>query len=176
MGFLFTETFWGIFLILFGITIVLKAVFGINIPLIKTGFAILLIYAGVSMLTGGDRWFHKHNNTILFNESQVKVNRENQEYNIIFGSGMIDLSEIKPENGIKKVAINTIFGSGVLKINPDVPVIIKVDSVFANARFPDGTNISFGDYTYRSPQKEGSEGPVLEVEADVVFGSLNIIN
>jgi hypothetical protein len=72
--------------------------------------------------------------------------------------------------------VTTIFGSGVLKINPDIPVVIKVDSVFANAHFPDGTNISFGDYTYHSPRKAEQDVAPLEIKADVVFGDLTIVN
>jgi hypothetical protein len=176
MGFLFSEAFWGIFLILLGITIVLKAVFGINIPLFKTAFALLLIYAGLSMLAGGNRWPGMKNNTIIFSQSEMKARNNQHDYHIIFGSGVIDLSGINPETTTGKIEVTTIFGSGVLKINPDIPVVIKVDSVFANAHFPDGTNISFGDYTYHSPRKAEQDVAPLEIEADVVFGDLTIVN
>ena len=54
MGFVFSEVFWGIFLIIIGLIIVVKVVFGINIPLMRIILALLLIYIGVSYLTG---WF-----------------------------------------------------------------------------------------------------------------------
>lgn len=176
MGFLFSEAFWGIFLILLGVTIVLKTFFGINIPLFKTAFAILLIYAGISMLAGGQRWHFYRNESIFFNNTKVQAEQGRRDYNIIFGSGTLDFTNVKPEPEAHKIEVTTVFGSGVLKVDPNIPVIIKVDAIFASAQFPDGTGISFGNYTYRSPQKRGQNEPYVEIEADVVFGSLTIVN
>jgi hypothetical protein len=48
-----------------------------------------------------------------------------------------------------------------------------MNSAFGNAVAPDHSSISFGEYTYRSKSyKEGQ--PYLKIEADVVFGKLDI--
>jgi predicted membrane protein len=175
MGFLFSEAFWGVFIIIIGVSIVLKSVFGINLPIVKTAFAILLIYLGISMLAGGNKWCYKSDHNICFGNSRIKVDSLHKEYNIIFGGGVIDLTDFPLEEGRNRIEINTIFGSGVIKINPEIPVAVRGDAVFASARFPDGHNSSFGGFNYRSPQfKEG--GKYLEIEADVIFGSLEIVN
>lgn len=177
MGFMFSEAFWGIFLILLGIAVVLKAFWGINIPLVRTAFAILLICTGISMLAGGNRWFYKHDNhTVMFGDSAFKAwKHHDREYEIIFGSGVIDLRQMKPGADQKKIEISTVFGSGTVLLDPNLPVEFKVDSVFAGASFPDGSNINFGEHTYRTPNFKPGE-PYLEVEAEVVFGSLSICN
>lgn len=176
MGFVFSEAFWGIFLILMGIAVVLKAFFGLNIPLFRTAFAILLICMGISMLAGGNRWIGQPQNTIIFNDAEFKAaQHNNQECNIIFGSGMLDLTQFKPNGGMKKIKLTTVFGSGTVRLDPNLPVVIKVDSAFANASFPDGTSINFGNHTYQSPSYKPGE-PYLEVKADVVFSSLSIFN
>jgi predicted membrane protein len=175
MGFLFSEAFWGVFIIIIGVSIVLKSVFGINLPIVKTAFAILLIYAGISMLAGGNKWYFKSDHNISFGNSKIKVDSLQKEYNIIFGSGVIDLTDLPLQEGRNRAKINTIFGSGVIQVHPDIPVVVRGDAVFASARFPDGRNTSFGDFTYRSPQFK-EDGKYLEVEADVIFGSLEIVN
>jgi predicted membrane protein len=175
MGFLFSETFWGVFIILIGVSMVLKSVFGINFPIMKTALAILLIYMGISMLAGGGKWYHRSGQSICFGNSKIKAGSAYKEYNIIFGSGVVDLTDFPLEDGRNRIEVNTVFGSGIIKINPEIPVVIKGDAVFANARLPDGHNTTFGDFDYRSPQfKKGEK--YLEIEADVVFGSLEIVN
>ncbi len=47
MGFLFSDIFWGIVLILTGVSIILQLVFKINIPVFPIVIAFLLIYAGI---------------------------------------------------------------------------------------------------------------------------------
>jgi predicted membrane protein len=175
MSFLFSEAFWGVFIIIIGVSIVLKSVFGINLPIVKTAFAILLIYAGISMLTGGNKWYCKSDHNICFGNSTIKVDSLHKEYNIIFGGGVIDLTDLPLREGRNRIEINTIFGSGLIKVNPEIPVLIRGDAVFSSARFPDGHNTSFGDFTYRSP-RFNEDGKYLEIEADVIFGSLAIEN
>jgi hypothetical protein len=72
-----------------------------------------------------------------------------------------------------KLKVNTIFASGTVRINPQEPIIIKVNSVFANAVLPDNSSISFGNNTYMTKTFE-PETNYLEVEASVVFGKLTV--
>jgi hypothetical protein len=168
-GFLFTEVFWGIFLIIIGLSVVIKVLFNINIPLLRLALAFLLIYLGISMLVGG-QGIKARPNTVLFNEMHLKASEAGQ-YNIIFGKGTLDLSALTA--GGAKTELNTIFGAGVIEVNPKIPVRLHVNAAFAGATMPDGNTISFGDYLYQSPEyREGQ--PFLEIEANVVFGALTI--
>lgn len=170
MGFLFSGLFWGVIIILVGFTVILKAVFHIDIPLFRIVFALVLIYFGVKVLVGG---FHgsRDKPTVLFGESQMEVQESEKEYTVVFGKGLLDLSGVNPENRKTPVEFTTVFGQGTLKIDPGTPLRLKVSSAFAGARLPDGTNIAFGDYTYTSPSFDADE-PFLDLEATVVFGNL----
>lgn len=171
--FIFSGVFWGAILILLGISIILKSLLNINIPFFQLLIAFFFIYLGVSILAGGVCW-KRSPKTIVFEEREVE-GKPHERYNVVFGRGEIDLSKISLEKGNVRVSVNTVFGSGVIKLNPQIPAEIKVSSVFAEARFPDGNSIFMGKYTYKTRDFKSEEN-YLVVDADVVFGALEIIN
>lgn len=159
--------FWGAFLIFLGLCTILKTVFHINISIFRIGFALLIIYIGVSMLFNGSR-FRVEENTVLFDNREMVVGQKD-EYNVIFGRGVIDLTTLSAET--KRTEINVIFGEGVIKIDPERPMKIRVNSAFSGTKLPDENRVSMGEYTYRTPNYEEKNGGV-EVVASVVFGNL----
>lgn len=172
--FLFSGFFWGIVLILLGLSLIIKVIFNINLPIFRIGFAVLIIYVGIKILVGG-RLCCFDNNFPVFNDTSVELkDLKNNEYNVIFGKGVIDLSKASIQDKKIDIKINTVFGEGIVKINPELPIKIFVNSAFAEARMPDGNRISFGNYTYTSKTfKEDAKH--LKINASVVFGSLKII-
>jgi hypothetical protein len=179
MGFLFNQVFWGVLLILMGIAVIIKVVFQVNIPLGRLFFAFILIYVGLWFLLGGKFGWQSqiHGNTVVFNESQVNITQPSaEEYNVIFGKGIMDLTGvILNKEGVTRLKVNTIFGSGVLKLNPDIPTKIVFDSPFASVQLPDGNNITFGsNYSYTTKSYQENQGYLL-IKADVVFGSLEVL-
>ncbi len=171
--FIFSGVFWGAILILLGISIILRSLLNINIPLFQLLVAFFFIYIGISILAGGVCW-RKYPRTIVFEEREVE-GKPHDRYDVIFGRGEIDLSKVSLEKGNVQVSVNTVFGSGVIKLNPQIPAEIKVDSVFAGAKFPDGNSIFMGRYTYRTKDFKKEENHLI-VDADVVFGALEIRN
>ncbi|MGE5605051.1 MAG: hypothetical protein ACM3YE_05095, partial [Bacteroidota bacterium] len=53
MGFIFSQVFWGIFLILLGASFILKVLFHLDIPVFRLFVSFILIYMGFRVLTGG---------------------------------------------------------------------------------------------------------------------------
>ena len=113
-------------------------------------------------------YFHRE-----FEINHILHENSKDEYSIIFGKGTIDLSNVDLGNGNVKVNINTIFGHGLIKINPEIPMIIDIDSAFASAKLPDKTITSFGSYTYKT-KSFAEEKPYLKIKIDVVFGAVDI--
>ncbi|MCL6591222.1 MAG: hypothetical protein K6U80_14870 [Firmicutes bacterium] len=177
MGFIFNEVFWGIILIIFGAGIIINVVFQVNLPIWRIVFAFILIYAGVRLMMGGGfrqegNW-KKQENMIIFQESGFKV-KPGGEYTVIFGSGNFDFTEIAPSDGVANVKLNTLFGAGVLKLNPDLPYKITSAAVFAGVEMPDGNDHWFGEHVYQSKNFREDQ-PYLAVKAGVIFGKLEII-
>lgn len=178
--------FWGILLILIGLTYIARQVFNIYFPLGTLIVAFALIYWGISLITGnsGKREHHFHVNegnyhngneqNMIFSNCDMKANSEQDKYNLIFSSGTIDFRTMQIPLENRNLKIDVIFSKGLIRINPDIPAIFKVDSAFASARFPNNTQISFGNYTYKTRSyKEGM--PHLYIKVDVVFGSADFI-
>ncbi|RLC50453.1 MAG: hypothetical protein DRZ79_04365 [Candidatus Cloacimonadota bacterium] len=172
MHILFGSLFWGVLLILLGFSIVIKAIFKIDIPVIKIVFALLLIYWGIKILFGFNIGHHSSGNAI-FEESKFKASKSKNEYNLVFGNGEIDLSELDVSQKNAYSEVNIVFGSGDIYINPSVPTIIKVSSVFAETRLPGKTINFIGDYVYKSKDFSPEE-PHLYLKLNVVFGSARV--
>ncbi|MFC1504658.1 hypothetical protein ACFL6D_04505 [Spirochaetota bacterium] len=172
MGFLFSGVFWGVLVILIGLSIILKAVFNVNFPIVRMGIALIFIYLGLKILLGGFG-VPMVKNGVLFGEANIVLTTDNREYNVIFGKGNIDATQISIGDETVKMEINTIFGGSFMKLNPDIPVKLKVDAVFGGAKLPDGNTAAFGSYTYTSRSYREGEKHIL-INASVVFGGFEV--
>jgi predicted membrane protein len=174
MGFLFSGMFWGVFLILIGVVMILNMIFGIRIPVFRILFALFLIFWGISMLTGIN--FRGHGrNTAVFERKDIAADGTHNDYSVVFGKSTVDLSSVKLEDAVKRVRVSTVFGGSTVLIDKAMPVRIRISSAFAGARLPDGNVISFGDYTYMTDSLKPDTKAYLLVEASTVFGEMEII-
>lgn len=166
---------WGAFLILVGISIILRVTLGIKI--FGVVIALVLIFIGISILTGKHRMFHfrhKPNDVIMEERIISESPKNNTEYNVIFGSSVYDFRNIDfPDNRTVRIKLNTIFGSSVVKISKNQPVSIKSDAVFGSSVMPDSNTVVFGSVTYETDSFSVAKNH-LYIEAPVVFGSLKI--
>jgi hypothetical protein len=175
MKMLFTGTFWGIVLILAGISVLVKVFFHVDIPVFRIIFGIIVISFGLSILIGKPFvCTHRDSSHIVFGEGKLGRNGDQSDYNVVFGKGVTDLSGLS-EKGSRRIAINTVFGENTVYISPDVPVHIIVNTVFAGAVLPDGNTAAMGTFHYRSPNLEKASEH-LTIEANVVFGSMRILH
>lgn len=166
------EYLLGLLLITAGIVLISKHYFDLNIPVVRTILALGFIYLGIIILWGG--WKVEDTNMIVFNKETLVIDDRNQEYNLIFSNGKIELPHrVNPQVSEQK-KVNVIFSNGELRVSPELPVLINVDSVFARTQFPDGATVNFGSYTYRSKGYIEGEN-YLFIESSVVFGNLKVI-
>jgi len=94
-----------------------------------------------------------------------------RDYNVIFSRGDVDLSDVALGSSSVKTQVNVVFGSGVLHVNPALPVRVDMSAAFGSVEAPDGRSVSFGDTVYTSSSyRDGA--PALEVRANAVFGRL----
>jgi predicted membrane protein len=170
--------FWGVLLIVIGLSLVIKIVFNIDFPIFKIIFAFIFIYIGLKILLGHSfRPFQekKTDTEVIFGESSFDNVEHGKEYNVIFSKGNFDLRNIPlNETGPTKIKINTVFGGARVIIDKNKPIRIKADAVFSGAQMPNGNSTAFGSTVYSSDSLDFSK-PYLDVKADVVFGGLEII-
>jgi len=154
MDILFGNMFWGILIILLGLSIFLKG-FNINLPLVKVFIAIVIIMFGVKLLIGSKpritnrSYRYKHGSTMIYNS-------KSSEYTMVFASGTIDLSDLPEET--KDFEITVVFGSASVLLPDDLNFRISPTSVFGSTVLP--------------PQKRDATGKEIEIESTAVFGRL----
>ncbi|MGE0087907.1 MAG: LiaF domain-containing protein [Bacteroidales bacterium] len=168
--------FWGILLILIGLGIVIRVVFNIDFPIVKFIIAFFFIFLGIKILIGnfGPKNIRHDENTTMFGERRIEfLDNEHKEFNVIFGSNMIDLRNVDLSQGSKEIEVNVIFGSTDIKISEKTPVKIKAESVFGSAKMPNGNTASFGSTQYKS-DTFSADSNYLYIKTDVVFGGVEI--
>jgi hypothetical protein len=177
MGFLFSPVFWGVVLVLWGCALVLNVLFHLNIPVFRMLIALIIIFVGIQMLLGwkGKPWYNVHSDehNVIFGHSIQNATPSTKEYNIIFSNGEVDITDPNPEWVNSKLEVNTIFSSGLLKINPEIPAKIVTTAAFGRMFTPDNHQLVMGDHVYQTPALKENQ-PYLLIEATVVFGNMEV--
>jgi predicted membrane protein len=167
--------FWGLLLVILGLSLIFRIVFNIDFPLFKIFIAFLLIYFGIKMLFGsfhGPRIETKENE-VLFGEKQFSDPENHRDYSVVFGKGVYDFRDYDLKGEKRFIKISTVFGASVVKLNKNMPVKIRVESAFAGTELPNGNSAVFGSTTYTSPDFDSNK-PFLEIKLEVVFGGCEV--
>jgi hypothetical protein len=172
MGPLFDGIFWGIALIALGVWFLLRHVIPVHVPLFRVLVALVFIWLGIRVLVRFPGV--PEGNALVFSESTLRwAPDRGRDYNVIFSSGVIDLTDASVGAQSLHAEANVVFGSATLRVNPAVPVRVTMTSAFGSVEAPNGRSIAFGDAVYTTPGwREGT--PALEVRATAVFGRLVI--
>jgi len=173
MGFMASGLFWGVVLCLLGVSILLKVAFNLDIPVFRIVLAGVLIVLGIRLLLGTSLKGSPPRNTIAFSEGEVRPGGDDRNVTVVFGHGRLDLTGIRPEDHKDPIEFTTVFGSSTLRLDPAVPTRVTLSSAFGGAKAPDGTQLAFGTYVYRTPGQT-DDVPFLDIRATVVFGGLEI--
>jgi predicted membrane protein len=169
----------GIFLILLGLSLVLKMVFHIDFPIFKIAFAGLFIYIGIKVIMGhsfqvfGD---NQDEEVVFFGEKKTERVDDGKQYSVIFGGGTYDLSNYTiPAGKDVHIKMNTIFGGSKLILNKNMPVKINSNSVFGGTIMPNGNSSAFGSLEYTSDSIISDTTTHLIIESNTVFGGMKIV-
>jgi len=165
---------WGLLLVLLGLSILSKTIFGFAIPFIRIIFAVYLMYIGFMLLLGA----MGYSTNIFFpfssNKSKIKhMSRNKTSYSVVFASSTIDVSDITITHQPTTVEISTVFGNSTVILDPAIPTQITVNNVFSRTLFADGTEFTaMGEKTVTIGTE--NQSPQLIIKANVVFGNFVI--
>jgi predicted membrane protein len=152
MNVLFGPAFWGILIVLLGLSIILKQV-GVNLPLVKMFIAIVIILFGVRLLVGGSC-------SIRTRSTRSGVyTTGSTEHSVVFSSQTIDLTGISVDS--RPLELTAVFGSAYVLLPEDIEFDFESTSVFGSVevpRKPDSTQVY-------------PKGRV-SIEASAVFGKI----
>ena len=168
--------FWGAFLLLLGIALIIKVVFQVDFPVFKVLVGIFLILLGIKVLFG--RFIipshHFEPEETIFSERTYDDPESGKEYTVLFAKGVYDFTNVDLSKGSFHTKISTIFGGTQIIVPRDVPVKITADAVFAGAELPDGNTAVFGSSVYQSDSWTPDTASI-NIKAEVVFGGIQVI-
>lgn len=169
--------FWGILLILLGLSLILKIVFNVEFSIFRVVIAFLLIYFGIKLFIGKDFSLFPESDRedqVVFSEKTIKKIENGKEYNVIFGGAKFDLREMTFSDSIPMhIKINTIFGGTQLIIDREVPIHVNSNTVFAGTKMPDGNSSAFGSLAFDSDSAKRGKARLI-IETNTVFGGLHV--
>jgi len=167
--------FWGAVLIFIGLALIIRFVFNVDFPIFKVLIAGFFIYLGIRILFGSFGIFHLESgpDDVLFSEREFIRPENNKEYNVLFGKGTFDFTDIDLSQGNVNVKIGTVFGATEVRINEDMPVRIIADAIFAGAELPGGNTAVFGSSSYQS-ESFHPDSNHLKIKLDVVFAGAQV--
>jgi hypothetical protein len=162
--------FWGTIIILFGLSIIVKHVFHIDIPVFKILIGLILIAIGLKILfinTGAVhfRKINKEGNKIVFTSGSFDFDPEQSEYNVVFGKSVLDMTSLN-ESIDKRIKLNSVFGEIEVYINNNTIVRINSSSVFGNVSAPEP--LDYANDTSDSTVENYS----LHFNANSIFGNI----
>lgn len=167
--------FIGVLFLLIGLSIILKAVFRIDLPVFRVLMALFFLYLGVRMLIG-DYGFRfraepfRDKRSAVFSEGEFKLGANetgHQSFSVVFGDGKLDLTEAASADPIE---VHSVFGNMDVYLDQKKITQIKANSVFGEVSLPNGEAVSFGSLQTRAPDQAGE--PRLKVRAHAVFGGI----
>ncbi len=164
--------FYGVLLILLGILLLVRYLFKIKIPVFLISVAIIIVFVGVSFFINGTDT-EAENNIVFSRDKIISTVKPGSEYSFVFGSGTIDLTKTSHKNAGDKIRINSVFSNGVIKVNPQTPLIVRTHSLFAVTETPNNDLIILGNTNYQTNNFK-KDADYIEVEAKVIFGKLAI--
>ena len=156
MHFIFGNVFWGILLLLWGVSLILKGFGIVDLPLVKIFLAVIIIMFGIKILIGNSF------KVKIGNEGSTRyVSSSGNDYTTVFGSQNFDLTSLKPDS--KPLDITAVFGSIYVELPDDIDFQINATNVFGSVN---------------TPGKAGSvyvnDKPVY-IDATAVFGKVEIV-
>lgn len=160
---------WGTILVLLGLSLILKSLFQITIPLIRPFFGCVLVYLGLSIMM--DPFTESPDKkSVMFGTSKVHAQQQVTTYNVTFGSAVIDLSTMDVTDQTE-ITVNTVLGASTILLNPLVPTKVRVNALVARASLPDETLVSFGRNVYKTAHNESK----LTLHVNVVLGNVDLV-
>ncbi|HTR50356.1 MAG TPA: LiaF domain-containing protein [Kofleriaceae bacterium] len=163
----------GTLVLLVGAMIAVDTVFGVHFPLVPLVLAVLLMAVGARLMirTGPDRG--ALGQAWLADRVFVPEGDRDQRYDILFGRGVVDLTNLPEPDHDKTISVDTVFGAAVIKLAPNVPVEISGHSMFGEVRMPDRTMAAMGSIAYKTPT---DHAPKLHLRISTVFGNCQVLD
>ncbi len=161
---------WGTALVIVGLSLILKSLFNITIPLVRPFIGCVLVYLGLHIMM--DPFTDSpEKKTVIFGKSVTQAHDDAHVYNVVFGGQDLDVTNLDTKQS-RNITVNTVFGTQKIIIDPHVSTKVRVNAIFSRASLPDETLISFGRNVYATTEKDDV---ALIIQINAVFANVDVI-
>ena len=163
-GFYSSKIIIGLLLILFGIYILIRYCFNVNMPFIlytpifRMIFSIIIVFLGIYILIG------------VYYLGDNIPDYKKRYYRLFFKTSNIDFSNIEIDRNIN-ITVDSIFSDTIIFINQNIQVYIKASSSFGSISLPTGDSVSFGEVNFII----GDSDKILYLNVNSSFGQIRIL-
>ncbi len=171
-----------VLIIIFGVLMLLRNLFGWNISFFRVLIGVIIVAVGISLLTGGARWFstgfgRQSDSGAQYQGAPVGSDQEivfsqrhftatgSAKFSYIFSSGTVDLTALPP--GPQTIQIDAIFSGVTVYVRPGQDVKLRGSAAFGSFRTPGGDGVYFGNIG----RGEGE----ATLEGTAVFGGIEVV-
>lgn len=162
---------WTILLIIIVVIIIaphlLKFIFSVITILL---FAAVILF----ILRGGGSESRYSKMEGMFMSGEVKATELHNKYDFNFSNAVLDCTELTVPLHDENIKIDVNFSKCVIKLNSNIPAIIRIDSSFSSVKLPNNTRLTFGEESYYTgAYKRGL--PSFQIKVDVSFSYVKIV-
>jgi predicted membrane protein len=168
---------FGAVVLVIGASVLIEVLFGIHFPLVPLVIGIALAIWGSRMmihaLARRDRYEPSGEAWLADREfAPAGALERDARYDVVFGRGLVDLTHVVEPAGDVTVAVGTVFGTTVVKVDPAIAYDVEGRSMFGEIRMPDRTMAAMGNVSYHKPS---DHPPRLHLRLHTVFGACQVI-
>lgn len=167
----------GVIVLIIGASMAVDVLFGMHIPIVPLALAILFIAWGARMIVHATA---RHHPPYIDGEAWLADRRfapagkleHDAHFDVVFGRGLIDLTNLQAPTEDVTVAVDTSFGATVVKLDPAIPYDIEGRAMFGEVRMPDRSMTAMGNVAYRhAPDRP----PRLHLRLSTIFGACQVV-
>lgn len=171
-----------VLVIIFGVMMLLRNIFGWNISFFRVLVGVIIVALGISLLTGGARWFRdgfsqrsgaesqyqgspaSANQEIVFSQRHFTATGS-AKFSYIFSSGTVDLTTLPA--GQHHIQVDAVFSGVTVYVRPGQDIKIHGSAAFGSMQTPGGDGVYFGSIGRGSGEST--------FEGSAVFGGIEIV-
>jgi len=172
MEFFSSAVFWGVIVLLIGVSIILKAAFNVSFPFVRILIGIFFIWLGFKVMFGIR--FTNSSYSIAFSNGTLKHDAKHDDYSVTFGNATFDFTDVVITDKDQRAKVSTIFGNGTVIVSSLTPVEFEMSTAFGQVQSPGNSANGFGKSRWTSPGGDLSK-PHLVIEGNAVFGKLELV-
>ncbi|HTR53103.1 MAG TPA: LiaF domain-containing protein [Kofleriaceae bacterium] len=167
----------GLVVLVIGALLLFEIVAGLSFPIVRTVIAVLFVLIGGRMIVRA--WARRGQDGVSAeavlarrNFSHAGALDHDARFDVLFGSGTVDLTGlVEPEHDVT-VTIETLFGHALVKLPPALAYDVEGNSAFGEVRMPDRTATAMGSLVYRAASDHPSR---LHLRVNAVFGACQLV-